>query len=68
MREQDRKNGPEDLCDPIERLLQEHRERMAVIRETKFEVEPHPGLQRLAETQPEFRDRMMSRLRRLLYG
>lgn len=54
--------------DPLKRLLREHRERMAVIRDTKFEVEPYPGLQSLVDSQDEFREEMLTRLRRLLSG
>jgi hypothetical protein len=68
MCEQGKTSEPEDLREAVARIRRERDERIAIIRETKFEVEPHPGLQRLVDTQPEFREEMMGRLRRLLYG
>jgi hypothetical protein len=58
----------EDLREVVARLRRERDERLAIIRETKFEVEPHPGLQALVDSQPEFRERVMGKLRRALYG
>jgi hypothetical protein len=68
MCEQDKTDKPESHAEAIERIRREHRERLAITRETKFEVEPHPGLQRLAESQAEFQEQMKKRLRRLIYG
>jgi hypothetical protein len=68
MCEREKTDKPETHSEAIDRLLREHRERVAIIRETKFEVEPHPGLQKLAESQSEFHEEMMKRLRRLIYG
>jgi hypothetical protein len=59
---------PEDLREVVAKLRRERDERIAKIRETKFEVEPHPGLQRLADTRAEFRECVMSNLRAALYG
>jgi hypothetical protein len=64
----DMNDEPEDLRVVVARLRRERDERLAKIRETDFEVEPHPGLQRLVDTQPEFRESVMSKLRAVLYG
>jgi hypothetical protein len=58
----------EDLLEFAARIRRERDENIAEIRETKFEVEPHPGLKRLVDTQGEFREQVMGELRRALYG
>jgi hypothetical protein len=60
----------EDLRAVVARLRRERDERIAELpaKLAKEPVEPHPGLQRLVDTQDEFRERVMSKLRAALYG
>jgi len=60
----------EDIREVVARIRREHDERIAVLREGVPEsaFEPSAGLQELVDTQDEFRERMMSKLRALLYG
>jgi hypothetical protein len=56
----------EDLLEFAARVRRERDERIAKIRETKFEVEPAPYLQEMVDTQAEFRERVMADLRAAL--
>ena len=59
---------PEDLLVIVERLRRERDERIAEIweRMPELEVEPHPGLKRLVDTNDEFREHLMARIERVI--
>jgi hypothetical protein len=58
----------EDLLEFAASVRRERDERIAKIRETKYEVEPSPKLKALVDSQQEYRDRIMRELRSALFG